>query len=142
MLDSKSIESLLVVAPHADDEVLGAGGLMAQASRNGAKVHVIFMAVDGLKDRGHPLATNPDEPLPELEAGPPRAGSTPALTPSGTPGHGPPISGPQFPAPPAPPPPQSRHSLKISWLASSTRLISSGCRSSNSKIGCRFPSPA
>lgn len=76
MLDSKSIESLLVVAPHADDEVLGAGGLMAQASRNGAKVHVIFMAVDGLKHWGHPVQTTLDERIAEIEAVAARVGFT------------------------------------------------------------------
>jgi LmbE family N-acetylglucosaminyl deacetylase len=34
--------SLLVVAPHADDEVLGAGGLMALAAGRGWRVHVLY----------------------------------------------------------------------------------------------------
>jgi LmbE family N-acetylglucosaminyl deacetylase len=57
-----------VVAPHADDEVLGAGGLMARASRAGAKVHVIFMAVDGLKHWGHPEVTTLEQRIAEIEA--------------------------------------------------------------------------
>jgi LmbE family N-acetylglucosaminyl deacetylase len=68
MLASSSLKSLLVIAPHADDEVLGAGGLMAQASRAGATVHVIFMAVDGLKHWGHPDVTTLDERIAEIDA--------------------------------------------------------------------------
>lgn len=33
-------QSILVLAPHADDEVLGAGGLLAQSTRKGAKAFV------------------------------------------------------------------------------------------------------
>ncbi len=39
--------SLLVVAPHADDEVLGAGGLMARAARAGWAVHVAYATISG-----------------------------------------------------------------------------------------------
>jgi LmbE family N-acetylglucosaminyl deacetylase len=52
MLASEGIRSILVIAPHADDEVLGAGGLMMKAAREGATVHVVFMAVDALKHWG------------------------------------------------------------------------------------------
>lgn len=37
----------LVVAPHADDEVLGAGGTMALLSTHGWTVHVAYIAVGG-----------------------------------------------------------------------------------------------
>jgi N-acetylglucosamine malate deacetylase 1 len=67
MLDSSRFERILVIAPHADDEVLGAGGLMALAHRAGAKVDVVFMAVDGLKHWGHPEVTNVDERVAEIE---------------------------------------------------------------------------
>lgn len=36
---------LLVVAPHPDDEVLGAGGLIYSASQQGAEVKVVFMTL-------------------------------------------------------------------------------------------------
>ncbi|HYO15506.1 MAG TPA: PIG-L family deacetylase [Thermoanaerobaculia bacterium] len=36
-------ESVLVVAPHYDDEVLGCGGLLAQFARAGAAVRVLFL---------------------------------------------------------------------------------------------------
>ena len=38
---------MMVLAPHADDEVLGAGGLMAKASRQGWEVHVQFATISG-----------------------------------------------------------------------------------------------
>lgn len=43
-------ERLLVVAAHADDEVLGCGGTMAKAAQAGAEVHVAFLA-DGVSSR-------------------------------------------------------------------------------------------
>ncbi len=36
-------ERILIVAPHPDDEVLGCGGLIAQAVRRGALVRVVFL---------------------------------------------------------------------------------------------------
>jgi len=52
MLRSDSLSSVLVIAPHADDEVLGCGGLMAKLARNGTRVHVIYAAVDGFHHYG------------------------------------------------------------------------------------------
>lgn len=45
-------KAALVVAPHPDDEVLGAAGIMARLRRDGARVHVIFVCVDGMKHYG------------------------------------------------------------------------------------------
>ena len=42
---------ILVVAAHADDEVLGCGGTIARHVAEGDEVHVVFMA-DGVKSRG------------------------------------------------------------------------------------------
>lgn len=42
---------ILVVAAHADDEVLGCGGTLARHVRDGDTVHVVFMA-DGVTSRG------------------------------------------------------------------------------------------
>lgn len=42
--------SVLVVAAHPDDEVLGCGGTLARLSRAGAAVHVAFLA-DGVSSR-------------------------------------------------------------------------------------------
>jgi N-acetylglucosamine malate deacetylase 1 len=38
-----------VVAPHADDEILGAGGLLLQAKRAGAQIHILYVTVSGFK---------------------------------------------------------------------------------------------
>lgn len=48
LFDSKP-SSMLVVAPHADDEVLGAGGLMATAAAHGWKVHVLYATISGYR---------------------------------------------------------------------------------------------
>lgn len=40
-------ESVLVLAPHYDDEVLGCGGLLAQLARGGAVVRILFLTDGG-----------------------------------------------------------------------------------------------
>jgi LmbE family N-acetylglucosaminyl deacetylase len=44
-------DTVLVVAAHPDDELLGCGGTIARHAREGAKVHVLFMT-DGVGARG------------------------------------------------------------------------------------------
>ena len=44
-------ESILVIAAHPDDEVLGCGGTLAKYSKLGAKINIIFIA-DGVTSRG------------------------------------------------------------------------------------------
>jgi LmbE family N-acetylglucosaminyl deacetylase len=46
-LDDITPRRAMVVAPHADDEVLGAGGLIAAARRAGWEVEVLFATVSG-----------------------------------------------------------------------------------------------
>ena len=48
---------VLVVAAHADDEVLGCGGTIINHTRNGDKVHTIFMA-DGVSSRSKEFKEN------------------------------------------------------------------------------------
>lgn len=38
-------QTLLIVAPHPDDEILGCGGLIQKIKRDGGKVYVLFMTV-------------------------------------------------------------------------------------------------
>jgi LmbE family N-acetylglucosaminyl deacetylase len=52
--------SVLVLAAHPDDEVLGCGGSIARLARSGARVHVAFLA-DGVTAR-------PGAPAEELDA--------------------------------------------------------------------------
>jgi N-acetylglucosamine malate deacetylase 1 len=40
-------QRVLVVAPHADDEVLGAGGTIARATNMGWEVHVLYTTISG-----------------------------------------------------------------------------------------------
>lgn len=47
-------ESVLVLAPHCDDETLGAGGLIHAAVRSGARVRVVFLT----NGDGFPLAAS------------------------------------------------------------------------------------
>ena len=44
MLDFKN-ESLLVISPHADDEVLGCGGLMDKIKKSGGSVYALIFNV-------------------------------------------------------------------------------------------------
>jgi N-acetylglucosamine malate deacetylase 1 len=48
------VSRALVIAPHADDDVLGCGGLMAKLAARGAQVHVVFMTVDGFRHPDYP----------------------------------------------------------------------------------------
>ena len=40
-----SNETLLVIAPHADDEVLGCGGLISKVKKAGGKVYVLIFNI-------------------------------------------------------------------------------------------------
>jgi LmbE family N-acetylglucosaminyl deacetylase len=68
MLACESIARALIVAPHGDDEVLGAGGLIAKLAAAGAKVHVLFLAVDASEHYGLSVPTLLQERLDEITA--------------------------------------------------------------------------
>ena len=59
---------MLVVAPHADDEVLGAGGLMARATAAGWKVHVAFATIAGYHSLARGLASTNADRVREVES--------------------------------------------------------------------------
>ena len=42
-------ERLLVIAPHADDEVLGCGGLISRVKKDGGKVYVLIFNVGSIE---------------------------------------------------------------------------------------------
>ena len=44
MLNFKN-ERLLVISPHADDEILGCGGLISKIKKDGGKVYVLIFNV-------------------------------------------------------------------------------------------------
>ena len=47
-----SLQRVLVISPHADDEALACGGIMAKLADQGAEVFVQFMTVDGFHHYG------------------------------------------------------------------------------------------
>jgi LmbE family N-acetylglucosaminyl deacetylase len=68
MLATDGIRSALVVSPHGDDEVLGAGGLIARLTAAGAKVRVLFLAVDASPHYGLAEPTRLEERLAEIQS--------------------------------------------------------------------------
>lgn len=67
MLEATGIASALVVSPHGDDEVLGAGGLIAKLGHAGANVRVLFLAVDSSPHYGLSEPTHLEDRLHEIE---------------------------------------------------------------------------
>tara|TARA_Y100000991_G_scaffold205651_1_gene182126 strand:+ start:168 stop:848 length:681 start_codon:yes stop_codon:yes gene_type:complete len=59
---------ILVIAPHADDEILGVGGTIKRYLDEGHSVHIAIMTGVGEKDSAHPLYTKEDETLIRNEA--------------------------------------------------------------------------
>ncbi|MGW4964231.1 PIG-L deacetylase family protein [Nonomuraea sp. NPDC004186] len=64
----RRFDRVLVISPHADDEVLGCAGLMAAQAELGAEVHVLYLAVDGMRHYGLAGATTYRQRLDEIEA--------------------------------------------------------------------------
>ncbi|MEM7274639.1 MAG: PIG-L deacetylase family protein [Actinomycetota bacterium] len=60
-------DRVLVIAPHADDEVLACGGTMARLADQGAEVFVQFMTVDGFHHYGLDGTTTFDQRVAEIE---------------------------------------------------------------------------
>ncbi len=53
MLIGSDNPRILIVAPHADDEVLEAGGLIAKACANGTEVKVLYLTISGYASRAN-----------------------------------------------------------------------------------------
>lgn len=68
MLRCEDLTSVVVTAPHADDEVLGCGGLLARLGAAGTPVHVVYGAVDGFHHYGHAGGTTFSQRVAEIEA--------------------------------------------------------------------------
>lgn len=65
---TEHVERVLVVAPHADDEVLGCGGLLARLAARGCRPHILYLAVDGFHHYGLEHPTTYEQRLAEIEA--------------------------------------------------------------------------
>jgi LmbE family N-acetylglucosaminyl deacetylase len=68
MLLSRSLNRVLVVAPHADDEAMGCSGLLAKLSERDCQSHILYMAVDGFHHYGLEHTTTYEERVKEIEA--------------------------------------------------------------------------
>ena len=64
----RSLERVVLIAPHADDDVLGCGGLLALLHAQGVRPHVVFMSVDGSFHHGYAGETTFAQRIAEIEA--------------------------------------------------------------------------
>lgn len=60
-------QSLLIIAPHPDDEVLGCGGLIKKIKDNGGKVYVLFLTVGDTQDYRKEGMSTGSERMREIE---------------------------------------------------------------------------
>ena len=68
MLLSDGLERVLVLSPHADDEALGCGGLLAKLAQRDCDVRVLYLAVDGFHHYGLEGETTYEQRVAEVEA--------------------------------------------------------------------------
>jgi LmbE family N-acetylglucosaminyl deacetylase len=59
-LPVEPLRSILVLAPHQDDETIGAGGTLLMAQKAGVKIHVLFIT-DGRTKKTPVYASSPEE---------------------------------------------------------------------------------
>lgn len=68
MLVSESLERVLVISPHGDDEALGCGGLLAKLSGWGCESHILYLAVDNFRHYGLDRRATYEERVKEIES--------------------------------------------------------------------------
>jgi len=61
-------QTLLVVAPHPDDEIFGCGGLIHRVKEGGGKVTVLYLTVGTTQDFSKSGASTADERVREIES--------------------------------------------------------------------------
>ncbi len=64
---SDDLTRVLVVAPHADDEALGCGGLLARLHQRACATHVLYLVVDGFRHYGYQGETTYAQRVSEIE---------------------------------------------------------------------------
>lgn len=62
------LKRALVIAPHADDEVLGAGGLIARCAAEGWEMHVLFATISGYTSMARQDVSSTDGRIAEAES--------------------------------------------------------------------------
>jgi LmbE family N-acetylglucosaminyl deacetylase len=62
-----TFNSVVILAPHADDEAMGCSGLMARLAAEGAAIHVVYLAVDGFHHYGIEGETTYEQRVAEIE---------------------------------------------------------------------------
>ena len=67
MLDLDRLDRVLIIAPHADDELIGCGGLMSRLTASSAEVRVLYMAVDGFHHYGIDGETTYQQRIAEID---------------------------------------------------------------------------
>ena len=65
---AEGIRKILVIAPHADDEVIGCGGIIARAAKNGSQVKLVVMATGGIKHHHLEEIASTDDRLAEMKS--------------------------------------------------------------------------
>ena len=68
MLLSDQLERVLLISPHADDEALGCGGLLAKLAERDCEVHLLYLAVDGFHHYGIEGETTFEQRVAEIDA--------------------------------------------------------------------------
>jgi LmbE family N-acetylglucosaminyl deacetylase len=66
-MDFPKQRTLLVVAPHPDDEIFGCGGLIYRVKQAGGKVYVLYLTVGTTKDFSKKGQSTLDERMREIE---------------------------------------------------------------------------
>jgi LmbE family N-acetylglucosaminyl deacetylase len=68
MIGLSQLRRIAVIVPHAEDEVIGCGGLLAKAASMEASTYVVFVAVDDLRTRYDGSNASYREQVSEIEA--------------------------------------------------------------------------
>jgi LmbE family N-acetylglucosaminyl deacetylase len=63
----RDLRSVLVLAPHADDEAMGCAGLLAKLAAAGAEIRILYLAVDGFHHYGLEGTTSYPQRVAEIE---------------------------------------------------------------------------